>query len=233
MDEKEMQNQNTAGDGAGGTAPGPDSAGQTAEKAKKKKSPLKIIVIVIIILVCIAVIFGVAAVSQKSGAETAALRHAGVTEAEVSGLHSDLELEGLTPVSDVSFWTQDAKYEYEVTAFGHEIRQFEREPLANAGQSGSSSQNGTQPGTSGAAGTQQGGASAESGMIDGTAAMNAALSHAGLTEADIYGYQSWLDSDHGTQIYEIEFRSGNSEYEYEINAYSGEVLKFESDRDHH
>ena len=237
MDEKEKsQNQNMT-----------ENSG-TAEKPKKKKGWLKILLIVLIVLVCIAAVISIYAVSQKDNAEEAALSHAKVSRSEVSGLYSDLELDGLTPVCEISFWTQDAKYEYEVTAFGHDVIQFEREPLSSAGQNSSAAQGDTaQGGTAsgggaGTAGTDQNGTGAsgasgtsgtQSGMIGEAAAKAAVLSHAGLNESDIYGYQSWLETDHGTQIYEIEFLSGNYEYEYKVDAYSGEILSFQSDREHH
>ena len=88
MDEKEKsQNQNMT-----------ENSG-TAEKPKKKKGWLKILLIVLIVLVCIAAVIGIYAVSQKDNAEEAALSHAKVSRSEVSGLYSDLELDGLTPVS--------------------------------------------------------------------------------------------------------------------------------------
>ena len=40
-----------------------------------------------------------------------------------------------------------------------------------------------------------------------------------------------LDHDDGVARYEISFHVGNMEYEYEINATTGQVLKYESERD--
>ena len=40
-----------------------------------------------------------------------------------------------------------------------------------------------------------------------------------------------LDLERGVMVYEVEFRVGNMEYEYEINAKSGKILKAEKDRD--
>ena len=38
-------------------------------------------------------------------------------------------------------------------------------------------------------------------------------------------------SEMSVMIYEIEFKAGNCEYEYEIDAVSGSVLKYEWDED--
>ena len=40
-----------------------------------------------------------------------------------------------------------------------------------------------------------------------------------------------LDEEDGILVYEVEFKSGNMEYSYEIDAASGAVLKHESERD--
>ncbi len=40
-----------------------------------------------------------------------------------------------------------------------------------------------------------------------------------------------LDYEHGTMIYEIEFYKNGIEYEYEIDANTGTILKYSQDRD--
>lgn len=62
-------------------------------------------------------------------------------------------------------------------------------------------------------------------------AKQAALSHAGLTEADITFINIQLDTDDGTAVngrqeYEVEFYSGNTEYDYEIDAADGTILEW-------
>lgn len=56
-----------------------------------------------------------------------------------------------------------------------------------------------------------------------------ALKHAGLTETEISRYKSELDWEREALVYEIEFDSGNYEYDYEIDATSGAVIKSEKD----
>ena len=52
-----------------------------------------------------------------------------------------------------------------------------------------------------------------------------------LKMADAVSLHAELDRENGKTVYEIEFRVGKVEYEYEIDAYSGAVLKAESDVD--
>ena len=58
-----------------------------------------------------------------------------------------------------------------------------------------------------------------------------ALRHAGLTEEQVGFVKTELDFDHGVEVYEVEFKVDRTEYEYEINAETGEVIKAERDHD--
>ena len=68
------------------------------------------------------------------------------------------------------------------------------------------------------------------GLIGEEAAKNAAFAHAGIAAADAGAVRCELDWEDGRRIYEIEFRAGPTEYEYEIDASTGAVLKAELDR---
>ena len=58
-----------------------------------------------------------------------------------------------------------------------------------------------------------------------------ALNHAGVSENQAYDMDIELDDEDGTLVYEIEFKSGNMEYDYEIDAASGAILKHEAELD--
>ncbi len=68
-------------------------------------------------------------------------------------------------------------------------------------------------------------------LITADAALAAALEHAGLTEADVSRVKNALDREDGKVVYEIEFQSGMTEYEYEIDATTGKVLDYEREID--
>ena len=58
-----------------------------------------------------------------------------------------------------------------------------------------------------------------------------ALEHAGVAEANARFHKVHLDTDDGRREYDIEFRVGNVEYEYEIDAQSGRILDHDKDYD--
>lgn len=58
-----------------------------------------------------------------------------------------------------------------------------------------------------------------------------AVSHAGFQTADVTFSKAKLDHEDGRTIYEIEFFNNHVEYEYEIDAITGSVLKSDSDYD--
>ena len=65
--------------------------------------------------------------------------------------------------------------------------------------------------------------------ISADRAKQIALSHAGVGGASFI--KAELDTDDGVQVYEIEFKVGNVEYEYDINAISGEIISSKSEVD--
>jgi len=69
----------------------------------------------------------------------------------------------------------------------------------------------------------------ESAAVTEEEAKEIALSHAGLQAEDVTFIKSGLELDDGKQKYEVEFYSGNTEYDYDIDAASGEILSFDSD----
>lgn len=67
------------------------------------------------------------------------------------------------------------------------------------------------------------------GDIGAEKAKEVALQHAGLKASDVTFIKSVLDYDDGRKVYDVEFYSGNKEYDYEIDAQSGKVVSFDYD----
>ena len=70
------------------------------------------------------------------------------------------------------------------------------------------------------------------GVLTQEEALASALTHAKLKKGDIDLLKKVeMDFEHGRRIYEIEFYKDGFEYEYDIDAVTGRVLKFKKDWD--
>ena len=76
------------------------------------------------------------------------------------------------------------------------------------------------------------GSASQSAYIGLEAAKQAALNHAGLSASDVTFLEAEYDYDGGRMVYEVEFRSAGQEYEYEVDALTGEIIKYETDASH-
>ena len=72
---------------------------------------------------------------------------------------------------------------------------------------------------------------AAAGDIGHAKAKSIALNHAGVSESKAYDLEIELDEEDGTLVYEVGFKAGNMEYDYEINAATGAILKHEAEID--
>lgn len=69
----------------------------------------------------------------------------------------------------------------------------------------------------------------QKGEISLEEAKTIALGHAGVAEADVIFDDMDYEQEDGRPIYEISFDVGTTEYEYDIDALTGEILKSEID----
>ena len=77
----------------------------------------------------------------------------------------------------------------------------------------------------------QNGGTQSSERISSKDAEKRAIEHSGFRESDVKGIRSELDFENGIYEYEVEFYVDNIEYDYKINALTGEVLSFDKDID--
>lgn len=77
----------------------------------------------------------------------------------------------------------------------------------------------------------QGQASTKS-YIGNDAALSAALTHADLSRDSVKNIEIELDYEYGLMVYEVEFESGSAEYEYGIDARSGDIIWVENEDGH-
>ena len=144
----------------------------------------------------------------ESSAKSIAYNHAAVAESDVVVSKVKLDREDGIWVYEIDFYVNGAKYEYEVNASTGDILKYEQK---------NSDKNSTVNPTGD--------------YITEGRAKEVALNHAGVSEANIYQYECKLDYENGYMVYEIEFKSGGLEYEYEIEATTGNIVKWKSERD--
>ena len=75
----------------------------------------------------------------------------------------------------------------------------------------------------------QSGAASDKAYISQDSALEIAYGHAGINDGDVTRVKAEFDSEDGVMVYEIEFCAGTTEYEYDINARTGQVMKYEAE----
>ena len=72
---------------------------------------------------------------------------------------------------------------------------------------------------------------AANGQITEDQAKQIALAKVGLKEEAVTLKKVKLDEDDGRTVYEVEFTAAGMEYEFDIDAATGEIVKFEAEKD--
>ena len=157
-------------------------------------------------------------------AKQIALNHAGLSSSQVSFVRAHLDWEDGRRVYEVEFYNTSnyTEYDYEIDAssgnilsYDHEAEYYQR-PSTGTGNSGNSGNTGTT-------------------SITEAQAQQIALSHAGLSSSQVSFIRSKLDWDDGRRVYDVEFynTSNYTEYDYEIDAASGDILSYDHDAEYY
>ncbi len=132
-------------------------------------------------------------------AKKAALGHANVKNSEAT--FTKVENDDDKNI-EVAFYTSSAEYEYTIHSITGAVIDFEMEDK-------------------------------EGNTVEVTItlaeAKKTALSHAGVKEKDVTFTKAKLDTDDKNKIYELEFQTDSTEFEYTIDAKTGKVVEFEKD----
>ena len=170
-------------------------------------------------------------IGEAAALETAFV-HAGVSEAEAERVTIELDCEHGLMVYEIEFSANGFEFEYEINAVTGEILEAESEPIevkptaAPVSPTDKPTPKPTAKPTATPAPTQS------SDLIGKKAAKRIAFRHAGVSESDVYDLEIELDRDHGGAKYEIEFKCGGFEYDYEIDAVTGNILESEKEPIH-
>ncbi|MBM6830372.1 PepSY domain-containing protein [Anaerotignum lactatifermentans] len=168
--------------------------------------------------------------AQKSGAteeyigteaaKALAFQDSGVTEADAVVEKTGLDTKNGIAYYEVDFTSGGYQYEYDIDAITGVI--IESQSKADDGKGAADSQTAA----------NQTGTQAE--LITEEKAKEIALSHAGLSSENVTFVRAKLDRDDGRWEYEVEFYSADGkEYDYEINASTGEILSYDYDAEYY
>lgn len=148
------------------------------------------------------------AVAEFGKASAAEILHSEVDpELDESPAHYEVEITG----------RNGEEIEYKIDAYSGAVIETKREAADDDEASEAQPAKPTQPGTAQDIGHAK--------------AKSIALNHAGVDANTVYDMNIQLDVEDGTIIYEVEFKSGNREYDYEIDAATGAILHHETEID--
>ena len=144
-------------------------------------------------------------------AKEIALSDAKLTGSAVTFTTAKLDSEDGLAVYDIDFHTDSTKYEYEIDANTGKIRGKDVESIRNNTNNNQNQTNNDKNNNN------------SSKYIGIDQAKSIAVKDAGRTLSNVSFTKAELDTEDGIALYEIEFNTDNTEYEYEINATTGEI----------
>ena len=134
-------------------------------------------------------------------AQRIVLENAGVTAEEVTVTKAKLDFEKGAYVYEIEFKKGTVEYEYEINAVTGAVIKFEIDNDEDDDDEVPVGQ-----------------------YISVEDAKRSVLAHAGVSAENAVIEKAELDVEQGVVIYEIEFKAGGYEYEYEVNATTGEII---------
>ena len=142
----------------------------------------------------------------EAKAKSVALSHAGISESSTSYIYAKKDWDDGRWVYDVEFWADGKEYDYEILASNGTILSYDYD-----------------------AEYQWNGSSSTSGDTISTEKVKSIVTD----RAGVSGTfrELKLERDDGRTVYEGEMRSGRTDYEFTIDAYTGAVLEWDTDWD--
>ena len=182
----------------------------------------------------------------ESAAKEIAFTDAGISAEQVQYLWSKMDYDDGKAVYDVEFVVNGVEYDYEIDAVSGTILSVDQEAdnyraanqtagtqAAPQTRGNAASQKTTAQSNSTAQTANQGSTAQQNNYIGEQAAQDAALAHAGVSAQNVSFVRTKLDWDNGRWQYEVEFYDQGTEYDYSIDAVTGEVLGYDYDAEYY
>lgn len=139
-------------------------------------------------------------------AKEIALKHANLDSSEVTFIKESSHSYNNIERYDIEFYNENKEYDYEINAATGEILEYDYELEDDIQESNENNI-----------------------TITMEQAKEIALKHANLNSNEVTFVEEKLDYDDNKQKYELEFYYNNKEYNYEIDANTGDILSYEQD----
>ena len=136
------------------------------------------------------------------------LAHAGLTEQDIAEYDIEWDVRRNIFVYDIEFESGRTEYTYHVNAETGEILDSRTEADDDDDDEGPTVQ---------------------TDWIAPEVVKETVRAHAGCREADMYGYECEADTENGAAVYEIEFEYNGVEYEYTVDALTGDIVSATTD----
>lgn len=140
-----------------------------------------------------------------AAAKEKALADAEVSSSKAKFTKAKLKYDDGIRYYDIEFYTSNAEYDYEIHAYTGRVLERDYEKIKKPVE--------------------------DKRYIGVSKAKQIALKDAGFSSSEVDFVKAKLDKEDGERVYEIEFYSGRMEYEYTIDAYTGEILEWDSGYD--
>ncbi len=154
----------------------------------------------------------------KEEALAIALAHSKVDKNQATELKVDFDYDDNKAVYEIDFETNDAEYEYKIDAFTGEVLRTESEERDKNKKNDKSPRPTKQP----------------TSYLSEAIIKEIVFQHAGVDATKVKGLEIELDDDDDDDdraIYEIDFKVGKFEYEYKVDAITGDILKSKVETD--
>ena len=171
-------------------------------------------------------------VSRGINAEKAAaiaLENAGVKQESAAKLSSSYDQDKGKDIFEVSFYANDFEYDYVIAASDGTILEAKREMMNSEDYKDAGLANPKAEKNDSEKSDQAQQPTAASSYIGTDKAKSIALKQAGLSLNNVNFTKAKLDKEDGVYVYELEFVSGAYEYDFEIDAKSGNIIDYDVD----
>ena len=150
-------------------------------------------------------VFAAGNIISREAAANAAFARAGVLKSQATAIEIEYDAndDDYGQVYEVEFKANGYKYSYDIDANDGTVLKVEKKKLKIKTKITNSSQ-----------------------YIGVASAKSIALNHAGLSSDNVTFTKAKLTTEDGIRVYDVEFRTADTEYEYEINATTGKIHEF-------